>query len=116
MHDGVMLIILKTNFRALHFEQMGLFLPHKLKLRSVKPFRQIDRLFDDNRHFLEKSAFGVCQQLGEWMHIKPARIRMYFIYSSFITFGSPFIIYLVMAFWLNVRKYIVTRANRILSE
>lgn len=82
----------------------------------MKPLKQIDRLFDDNRHFLEKSAFGVCQQLGEWMHIKPARIRMYFIYSSFITFGSPFIIYLVMAFWLNVRKYIVTRSNRILSE
>jgi len=50
------------------------------------------------------------------MHIKPAKIRLYFIYASFIAFASPFVLYLVMAFWLNIRKYIVTRANRILSE
>lgn len=82
----------------------------------MKPLQHIDQIFDSNRDFLEKSAFGVCQQLGEWMHIQPARIRMYFIYASFITFGSPFIIYLVMAFWLNIRKYVFTRANRFLSE
>jgi len=82
----------------------------------VKPLRHIDQLFDSKRHFWEKSAFGVCHQIGEWIHIKPARIRMYFIYASFVTFGSPFILYLVMAFWLNIRKYIFTRANRILSE
>ena len=82
----------------------------------MKPLRHIDKLFDSNRHFFEKSAFGVCQQIGEWMHIKPARIRMYFIYASFITFGSPFVLYLVLAFWLNIKKYIVNRANRILSE
>ena len=97
------------------YREGGYFYPFKNDT-IVKPLKQIDRLFDDNRHYLEKSAFGVCQQLGEWMHIKPARIRMYFIYSSFITFGSPFIIYLVMAFWLNIRKYVFTRANRILSE
>ncbi len=78
--------------------------------------KHVERLFDSNRDFLEKSAFGVCQQLGEWMRIQPARIRMYFIYASFITFGSPFILYLVMAFWLNIRKYILTRSNQILSE
>jgi len=82
----------------------------------MKPLRFIDQAFDSNRHFLEKSAFGVCQQIGEWMHIKPAKIRLYFIYASFIAFASPFVLYLVMAFWLNIRKYIVTRANRILSE
>jgi phage shock protein C len=83
----------------------------------VKSFSNIEDLFDSNRHFLEKSAFGVCQQLGEWMRINPARIRMYFIYLSFITFGSPFVIYLFMAFWLNIRKYIQTPGvKRILSE
>ena len=83
----------------------------------MKSLTRIDHLFDSKRHFFEKSAFGVCQQVGEWMRIKPARIRMYFIYASFITFGSPFIFYLVMAFWLNIRKYVVfTRVDRILSE
>jgi phage shock protein PspC (stress-responsive transcriptional regulator) len=82
----------------------------------VKTFNHIDKLFDSNRHYLEKSAFGVCQQLGEWMGINPARIRLYFIYASFFTFGSPFIIYLVMAFWLNIRKYVSSRSNIFLSE
>jgi phage shock protein PspC (stress-responsive transcriptional regulator) len=82
----------------------------------VKPLRHIDNLFDQNRHFLEKSAFGVCQFLGERMKINPARIRLYFIYSSFITFGSPFILYLVIAFWLNVHKYVSSGAKRFLSE
>ncbi len=83
----------------------------------MKSLNRIDALFDSNRHFLEKSAFGVCQQVGDWMHINPATIRLYFIYASFITFGSPFILYLVMAFWLNIKKYISTPgANRILSE
>ncbi|MDQ3017530.1 MAG: PspC family transcriptional regulator [Bacteroidota bacterium] len=78
--------------------------------------KNIESIFDTNRDFLEKSAFGVCQQLGEWMRIQPTRIRMYFIYASFVTFGSPFVLYLVMAFWLNIRKYILTRTNQILSD
>lgn len=83
----------------------------------MKSLNHIDSLFDSNRHILEKSAFGVCQQVGEWMRINPATIRLYFIYASFITFGSPFILYLVMAFWLNIKKYISSPgANRILSE
>jgi phage shock protein PspC (stress-responsive transcriptional regulator) len=82
----------------------------------VKPLKHIDQLFDSNRHVLEKSAFGVCQWVGEWMRIRPAKIRLYFIYASFITFGSPFILYLVMAFWLNIRRYIMNGANRFLSE
>jgi len=83
----------------------------------MKSLHHIESAFDTNRHFLEKSAFGVCQQVGEWMRINPATIRMYFIYLSFITFGSPLVIYLFMAFWLNIRKYISTPgANRFLSE
>ena len=77
----------------------------------------IEDLFDSNRHILEKSAFGVCQQVGDWMGINPSRIRLYFIYASFITFGSPLVIYLVMAFWLNIKKYTAVQgAKRILSE
>jgi phage shock protein PspC (stress-responsive transcriptional regulator) len=82
----------------------------------VKHFNHIEDAFDSNRHILEKSAFGVCQQIGEWMNINPAKIRLYFIYASFITFGSPFVLYLVMAFWLNIKKYISPKANRFLSE
>lgn len=110
-----MLTFYKIGEVIFNFGAEGLFLPNRKESR-VKQFRHIDSIFDSKRDFFEKSAFGVCQFLGELMHIKPSTIRMYFIYSSFITFGSPFIIYLVMAFWLNIRKYIFTRANRILSE
>lgn len=58
------------------------------------------------RDLLERSAFGVCAYLGEKMQISSARVRLYFIYVSFITFGSPIIFYMFTAFWLNIRKYI----------
>ncbi|PCJ80027.1 MAG: PspC family transcriptional regulator [Flavobacteriales bacterium] len=51
--------------------------------------------------FFEKQAFGVCGWWGEKLGIKSSRIRLYFIYFSFITLGSPLIIYLIMAFFLE---------------
>lgn len=55
---------------------------------------------------LERSAFGVCNYLGEKMGIASARVRVYFIYLSFATLGSPILLYLFVAFWLNIRDYI----------
>lgn len=53
---------------------------------------------------IEKYSFGVCSNLGKRMGIKSSTIRLYFIYSSFIAFGSPLIIYLACAFWINIKK------------
>jgi phage shock protein C len=61
------------------------------------------------KYFVEKYAFGVCSYLGDRLGIATSRIRLYFIYTSFITMGSPIIIYLVIAFWLNLKKYIRQR-------
>ncbi len=58
------------------------------------------------KHLLEKSAFGVCSYLGEKMGIATSRVRMYFIYISFVALGSPVIFYLFVAFWLNIKAYI----------
>ncbi|MEY4934007.1 MAG: hypothetical protein RIS64_366 [Bacteroidota bacterium] len=58
------------------------------------------------KSILERSLFGVCSYLGEKMQLKSARVRLYFIYLSFITFGSPIIFYLFLAFWVNIRRYI----------
>ncbi|MDW7690258.1 PspC family transcriptional regulator [Flammeovirgaceae bacterium SG7u.111] len=60
--------------------------------------------------FLEKRAFGVCSVIGETVGISSGVIRMYFIYTSFLTFGSPVIVYLALAFWLNIQKYMRRRA------
>lgn len=40
------------------------------------------------------------------MGFATSSIRLSFIYLSFLTFGSPIIIYLFLAFWLNVAKHL----------
>ncbi|MEN0004789.1 MAG: hypothetical protein AAF798_11620, partial [Bacteroidota bacterium] len=57
-------------------------------------------------NYLQRSAFGVCSYLGRKMGIASARVRLYFIYLSFVTLGSPIILYLFVFFWLNLRRYI----------
>ena len=58
------------------------------------------------KEFVELQAFGVCSALGEKLGIASSKIRMWFIYISFITFGSPLIIYMILAFWINIKNYI----------
>lgn len=58
------------------------------------------------KHFIEWNVFGVCSAIGERLGIATIKIRQYFIYTSILTLGSPVIIYLVLAFWRNMRKYI----------
>lgn len=58
------------------------------------------------KYLLEKQLFGVCERIGERLQISSSRIRLYFIYASFLTLGSPLIVYLVLAFWMNLRHYI----------
>ena len=63
------------------------------------------------KSILERSAFGVCSYLGEKIGIASARVRLYFIYLSFVGLGSPVIIYLFVAFWLNIRTYVRKKRN-----
>jgi len=60
------------------------------------------------RQFIEWQAFGVCSAIGEKLGIATSRIRMWFIYISFLTMGSPLIVYMIMAFWMNIKKYILS--------
>ncbi len=59
--------------------------------------------------FIEKNAFGVCTRLGEKLRIPTSSIRVLFIYSSFLTFGSPLLVYLGLAFVMNIRKHLRRR-------
>ncbi len=61
--------------------------------------RQISRFFENH-------AFGVCSALGEKLGIASSSIRLFFIYASFLTLGSPVIIYLALAFVMNIRKHL----------
>ncbi len=58
------------------------------------------------KNFVEWNAFGVCSAIGNRMGIAPSRIRQYFIYTSLVTMGSPIIIYMILAFWRNMRNYV----------
>ena len=58
------------------------------------------------KDLVERHAFGVCYYLAEKMGVSPARVRAYFIYISFLGMGSPIIIYLFVAFWMNIKQYI----------
>ncbi|MCC6720842.1 MAG: PspC domain-containing protein [Bacteroidia bacterium] len=57
------------------------------------------------KFFLEKSVFGVCTFIAKKMGIKTERIRLYFLYITFGTLGSSIILYLLIAFWINIKKY-----------
>jgi phage shock protein PspC (stress-responsive transcriptional regulator) len=65
------------------------------------------------KDLLERSAFGVCSYLGDKMGIASARVRINFIYISFVALGSPVILYIFVAFWLNVRNYIRRKRSMI---
>jgi phage shock protein PspC (stress-responsive transcriptional regulator) len=60
------------------------------------------------KQFIEWHVFGVCSWLGDKMGIASSTIRKYFIYISFITMGSPVIVYLFLAFWMNIKNYILS--------
>jgi phage shock protein PspC (stress-responsive transcriptional regulator) len=57
------------------------------------------------KDLLEKSAFGVCTYLAGKIGVSTSSVRMFFIYLTFGTLGSPIFFYLILAFWLNLRKH-----------
>jgi len=59
------------------------------------------------KSIVEWNAFGVCTAIGARMGIATSRIRQYFMYASLLTMGSPIILYMVLAFWRNMRKYMM---------
>jgi phage shock protein PspC (stress-responsive transcriptional regulator) len=38
-------------------------------------------------------------------------IRLFFIYASCLTIGSPLIVYMILAFWLKLKDYIKGSRN-----
>lgn len=68
-------------------------------------FRGMNRFKD----FIEWQAFGVLTSIGEKIGIATSRIRTWFIYISLLTMGSPIIIYMILAFLMNIKRYIKAR-------
>ncbi|MFZ1750902.1 MAG: PspC family transcriptional regulator [Saprospiraceae bacterium] len=55
---------------------------------------------------IEKYSFGVCRYIAEKWGLNESKVRLYFIYTSFVAIGSPVIFYLFIAFWINIKKYV----------
>ncbi|RIJ41449.1 PspC domain-containing protein [Pontibacter oryzae] len=65
------------------------------------------------QYYIESQAFGVCTMLGEKLGFASSSIRLTFIYVSFLTMGSPVLIYLMLAFWMNVSKHLRRERNTV---
>lgn len=68
------------------------------------------------REIVEVQAFGVCSAIGERLGVATSRIRMWFIYISFLTMGSPLIIYMILAFFMNIKNYILAARRNPLNN
>jgi phage shock protein C len=56
--------------------------------------------------FFERHSFGVCTYLGEKFNISQSKIRLFFIYTSFLAVGFPLVFYFFAAFFLDIRNYV----------
>ena len=65
------------------------------------------------RDYFEKQAFGVCTRIGEKLQMQTSVIRLFFIYASFLTVGSPLIIYMILAFWLKMKGYVRSQRSSV---
>ena len=65
--------------------------------------KKINEFFKEK---VEKSTFGVFAYIGEKFGLQSSKLRLYFIYATFITLGSPLIFYFFALFWLNLKKYL----------
>ncbi|RZK48856.1 MAG: PspC family transcriptional regulator [Pedobacter sp.] len=55
--------------------------------------------------FFERQSFGVSTYLAEKFNMQTSKVRLFFIYSSFIAVGLPILCYLLAALMLDIRKY-----------
>ncbi|MDZ4822378.1 MAG: PspC domain-containing protein [Flavobacteriales bacterium] len=67
--------------------------------------------------FFERRTYGVCQSIANHMGVRAHRVRLSFIYLSFITFGSPIFVYIVLMFWKSNRHiFFFTKGRRSVWE
>jgi phage shock protein PspC (stress-responsive transcriptional regulator) len=74
-----------------------------LGFKVSKPY-EMSIIKDVLQPWIERNSFGVCSYLAEKWGLSESKVRIYFIYTSFLALGSPILIYLFTAFWINIKK------------
>ncbi|MBA5629472.1 PspC family transcriptional regulator [Moheibacter lacus] len=70
-------------------------------------------MFDRLRNFLEFNGFNVISRMADRFGVRASRLRLLFIYLSFVTLGVTFAFYLIMAFFLWVKDGVVIRRKSV---
>lgn len=55
--------------------------------------------------FFEKQSFGVSTYLANKLNMSTTKVRLFFIYASFLAVGFPILFYLLAAVVLDIRTY-----------
>lgn len=85
----------------------------KLPHRNT-PF-EIMNTIEKLRDYCERRGYEVCSRMGDRMGLRPGVVRLYFIYISFLSFGSPIIIYMFLAFWIRIKDYLKPSRRSVLD-
>lgn len=56
-------------------------------------------------------SFGVCDWWAKKLGIRSSKVRLFFIYSSFLALGSPVLLYLAMGWVLEHRHFFKLKAK-----
>ena len=70
-------------------------------------------MVDKIRSYFEKQGFDVLSRTGDRIGVKASRIRLFFIYASFLTLGSPVILYLTLMFLIRMKDSINSRRTSV---
>ncbi|PKR80065.1 PspC family transcriptional regulator [Brumimicrobium salinarum] len=62
--------------------------------------------------FFEMRSFGVSEWWAKKLGVRTARVRLFFIYSSFIALGSPLILYILMGLTLEYKHVFKLKKRR----
>ncbi|WP_443946571.1 PspC domain-containing protein [Pedobacter sp. AW1-32] len=55
--------------------------------------------------YFEQQSFGVSTYLANKLNMSTAKVRLFFIYSSFLAVGFPILFYFLAAIVLDIRNY-----------
>lgn len=68
-------------------------------------------ILDSFKFLVEQNIYGVCERMGSRLHMPAKNIRLFFIYTSCLTIGSPLVVYMILAFWMKMKDYVYCERN-----